>query len=126
MSLLCSYYQISLPNLIPVPEKCVFLCYPFGVKGYKLLDLISHKIFLSRDVSFQEHIFIPPSNTANAAPSNIFPTLPSQPPYTDPLWFNSFDLPSSPTPASNTSPPAPLRRFTRTRKQLAHLKDYLC
>ena len=32
--------------------KCVFLDYPFAVKGYKLLDLHSRRIFVSRDVSF--------------------------------------------------------------------------
>ena len=37
--------------------KCVFLDYPFAVKGYKLLDLHSRRIFVSRDVSFHESIF---------------------------------------------------------------------
>lgn len=37
--------------------ECVFLGYPYGQRGDKLYDLEDHKIFLSRDVKFQEHIF---------------------------------------------------------------------
>jgi len=35
----------------------VFLGYPFGIKGYKLLDLQSNTIFISRDVTFHESTF---------------------------------------------------------------------
>jgi len=38
-------------------RKCAFLGYPFGVKGYKLVDLETHEILLSRDVIFHEQIF---------------------------------------------------------------------
>lgn len=38
-------------------NKCVFLSYHVGVKGYKLLDLITHKVFLSRNVFFYETEF---------------------------------------------------------------------
>ncbi|KAK9747936.1 hypothetical protein RND81_02G024900 [Saponaria officinalis] len=38
-------------------RKCIFLGYPFGQKGYKLFDLEHHKLILSRDVIFREHIF---------------------------------------------------------------------
>ena len=31
--------------------------YPFGVKGYKVLDLSNNKVFLSRDVVFHENSF---------------------------------------------------------------------
>jgi len=36
---------------------CVFLGYFATQKGYKLLDLHSNKMFVSRDVKFEEHIF---------------------------------------------------------------------
>ena len=35
----------------------MFLGYPYGIKGYKVLDLESNSIFISRDVIFYEHIF---------------------------------------------------------------------
>ena len=34
-----------------------FLGYPYAQKGYKLYDLDQHKVILSRDVIFIEHIF---------------------------------------------------------------------
>ena len=46
---------------------CIFLRYPFDIKGYKLLDLQSHTAFISRDVVFQESIF--PFHSLNL-PSN--------------------------------------------------------
>uniref|UniRef100_A0A2N9IX68 Integrase catalytic domain-containing protein n=1 Tax=Fagus sylvatica TaxID=28930 RepID=A0A2N9IX68_FAGSY len=41
----------------PRAKACAFLGYPTGVKGYKLLDLDTHKLFISRDVIFHENIF---------------------------------------------------------------------
>jgi hypothetical protein len=41
----------------PRARTCAFLGYPSGVKGYKLLDLHTSKVFISRDVIFHETIF---------------------------------------------------------------------
>ena len=38
-------------------RKCVFLGCPFGVKGYKRLDLDTRIVFISRNVIFHENIF---------------------------------------------------------------------
>ena len=61
------------PRSIP----CIFLGLPFGVKGYKLLNLVNKKIFVSRDVTFHEIVFPFISSTYSSSPhSNItFPHL---------------------------------------------------
>lgn len=41
----------------PRSHPCIFLGYPHGKKGYKVYDLVSHKVYSSTDVVFHEHIF---------------------------------------------------------------------
>jgi len=38
-------------------RRCIFLGYPFWVKGYKLLDLETNDTFLSKNVTFHKYVF---------------------------------------------------------------------
>ena len=55
----------------------MFLGYPFNIKGYKLFDLQSHSIFISRDVIFHEKVF--PFASHTSLPSFDLISLPSIP-----------------------------------------------
>ncbi|XP_075669791.1 uncharacterized protein LOC142639513 [Castanea sativa] len=54
-------------------RKCVFIDYPFNVKGYKLFDLDSHSVFISRDVVFHESVFPYASLPSTSNPSSSLP-----------------------------------------------------
>lgn len=41
----------------PKADRCIFIGYPQGQKGWKLYNLKSHEFFVSRDVVFYEDIF---------------------------------------------------------------------
>ena len=51
-------------------RRCVFLGYLFRVKDYKLVDLETNEILLSRDITFHEQIFPFKSPVSETPPSN--------------------------------------------------------
>nr|GMC52973.1 uncharacterized protein LOC109166898 [Ipomoea batatas] len=59
----------------PRARKCVFLGFANGVKGYKLFDIQTREVFLSRDVSFYESVF-PFQKLQNEQPTQL--VLPSK------------------------------------------------
>jgi len=54
--------------------RCIFLGYPYGTKGYRVYDLATGKIFISRDVIFHEHIF--PYTSAATLPNPLTHQVP--------------------------------------------------
>ena len=51
-------------------RRCVLLGYPYGIKGYKVLDLDSNSIHISRDIVFYENVY-PFAQTDSSLPSNL-------------------------------------------------------
>jgi len=104
----------SKSKLAPKSTQCVFLGYSINHKGYKCLDLNSHKIHISRHVVFDESSF-PYHRPVSAAPSSLplsstslSPTIPTQLTFT-----TNLDHPASPLSSSTLSPssvfsPSPL------------------
>jgi len=74
----------------------VFLGYPFSIKGYKLLDLQTNTIFISRDVTFHESTFPFQSLPHLSNDSSNNPTCVFTKPLPDTLDFPV--IPSQPTP----------------------------
>ena len=110
----------------PRAKAAVFLGYPFGFKGYKLLDIETRSISISRNVIFHEEIF-PFSKTNPCSSPDISSDL-----FHDrvlPCIAADNDQSSSVLPRVVSKPPlqvAPSSRPTRVSKQPSYLKDYHC
>ncbi|XP_074375165.1 uncharacterized protein LOC141716901 [Apium graveolens] len=78
------YATVTDPNSDKFSHRCikgVFIGYPFGKKGYKVLDLVTRKCIVSRDVHFVESEF--PFKTRTPSPFDktfLFPIHNDLPP----------------------------------------------
>jgi hypothetical protein len=123
---------------------CIFLRYPFGIKGYKLLDLQSHTAFISRDVVFHESIFpfhslnLPSDNTTfvftKPLPNTLdFPIAVSNPDVSGPspsTIITQLAINDSVIFTTNTTPglippsDSVLRRSTKVKRAPQYLQDF--
>ena len=123
------HHLFTYTNLHLGPES-VFLGYPHGIKGYKVLDLDTNSVYISRDIVFYESIF--PYASADSYPSTsyltdfVFPHVTSDPSCTSDFHSSNTLAPSIPidtsipgpfaTPNSvvSTLDPIPLKSTTHT------------
>ena len=108
----------------PRARPCVLLGYPAGYKGYKLLDLESNTIHISRNVVFHEDIF--PFQDSSMASPDFMSLFDSAATSDEEI---PVDVTSSPTVVeiSSTIPFAvEAVKPTRVSKQPAYLHGYYC
>jgi hypothetical protein len=112
-------------------KRCVFLGYSLNHKGYKCLDLSTNRIYIARNVVFDENTF-PFSTTSSPSPLGqnssqliSLPSLKNFTPTPTPSPQNSDSTPSlntnPPTPPFLNSPPIPPPNTTSHSHQLPHV-----
>ncbi|CAJ2636545.1 unnamed protein product [Trifolium pratense] len=123
-------------KLDPRARKSVFLGYKSGYKGYVLYDLSSREIFISRHVTFHEHVFPYPSSISN--PTSYWDYIPSCPSpavpipnsnntsFPPPVSVSNDNTVSTSSPSSSSDNIPSHRSSTRLKHIPPYLKDYVC
>ncbi|KAL8142333.1 hypothetical protein V2J09_015365 [Rumex salicifolius] len=103
--------------------------------GYKVMNIRTSRVFLSRDVVFHESVFpMGGSSTSNSSLPLPMPSISSESddlpavdssPEIVPDTSTSLPLPVSP-PVSNPQPEVPLRRSSRPTQLPSYLHDFVC
>jgi len=100
----------------------VFLGYLIGQKGYKVMDLETHKVYVSRDITFHENVF--PFAFPNKNQS-LFQVQPSHCHDETTLGNNSSSIHAAQEEADGQVTEEP-RRSCRTHNLPRYLQDYVC
>jgi hypothetical protein len=119
-------------------KPCVFIGYPPNSECYKLFDLVSKSVFVSRDVIFHENVFPFASNFTkfNSDGCLVLPTpildhpsssfSPHVSVSSEPLPIESSLYTSSLAPITHSSLSKPLKKSTRVRSRPRYLQNYHC
>lgn len=91
--------RVKREKFSPRSRKCISVGYLTGKKGWKLYDLETGDIFVSRDVQFHENTY----PYASSTPNEPYPTLPDSDPLSFP--FLADDIEAQPTEPRNIEPP---------------------
>lgn len=124
---------------------CVFIGYPTTQKGYRLLNLLTNEVFVSRDVKWFENIL--PYTLSHAQLHHIIPSSTEHKTHPPPTWEDSSDdepdnitpppippdtppsasIDTSPSSSSEStlSPPPQIRKSNRNTYPPSWLKDYV-
>lgn len=111
----------------PRARACVFLGYPSGYKGYKLLDIETHSVSISRHVLFHEDIFPFVLSSLNDNVKSFFPHA-SSPAVTGVVFSEPTSSDTHPhIDVSSSKVLLPSRsRPLRKKKQPSNLQDFHC
>lgn len=108
----------------PRGVSCVFMGYPPTQKGYKLLNLLTMQMFVSRDATFHENVFPFQANTEHNYMKPIPDPKPSddKPAFDDDWWIVDELEPETPSPTPHTpnNPPQTPPTSPETQSQHAH------
>ncbi|WCJ43066.1 Retrovirus-related Pol polyprotein from transposon RE1 [Euphorbia peplus] len=123
---LVSYKTLPVSDKFsPRAHNGVFLSNALYQKGYKLYDLTTHKIVVSRDVIFHEDIFpFTPTSDSTSTNPHILPNLTSQ-------KLNLLPTISAPTSSTHTSSiplpqtSQPLRKSSRITQHPSWMNDFV-
>jgi hypothetical protein len=111
---LCTFICLCFPFLRPYnahkldyhSTPCMFLGYSSSHLGYRCLDLSSKRLYISRHVRFNEHVFLF-LESAHLPPPTSHTHLPTTVTHLPSLTFFTFTTPSAPPPTSS-NPVVPL------------------